>query len=37
MCFYFTKCLYLNAYFDYSTVKEYQYNIPYGGNYRRKL
>lgn len=30
-------CLYLNAYFDYSTAKEYEYNIPFRGNCGRKL
>lgn len=35
MCFYFTECLYLNTYFDYSAAKEYQYNIPYRWNCRR--
>lgn len=29
--------LYLNAYFDYTTGKEYQHNIPYRGNCGKKL
>lgn len=31
MCFYFTECLYLNAYFDYSTAKYTNIMFPIEG------